>query len=246
MGNITIVNGKKPVTISGSKTLSVPGPFAGGVAPTSNPTISGPLSCSSINNSFCVSGNIINNDSISASIDVDRFSNFSSLESYIVTSGQTRQFTICGFSNPPGNITIYARATVSNGTKPTSGTVNITQNVTSCAVKTSTPSILSLFCNETCVQGDVTNNDTSAATVQVSQSPSFSSFQSYSLGAGNVATFSFCGYANPPGSVTIYARATATGKEVSDNFTITQNIRFCFTGGDDGGGGGGGPIIVEF
>lgn len=106
-------------------------------------------------------------------------------------------------------------------------TLSLTQSAT-----TATPSIGTLSCitefGENYVTFSVTNNDGSTATVQVADNSSFIGAQSLSIGAGASDSFSLSGYSNPPGSVTVYARATATGKSVSATASRTQTINGCF------------------
>jgi hypothetical protein len=252
MGNITVGSGGGTVSIQANKpTLTIPGPFAGGPTPTTAPTISGTFSCQQNESlSFCVLGNITNNDSLSSSIDVDINSSFSSSNkvAYFVNSGVTRQFEICGFSNPPGNITIYSRATVSNSSKPVSSVVNVSQNVTSCVTIgniTLSPSFgNNLTCINSSIVGEVTNNDSNTVTMLISLSSSFFGVDAYTVSSGNTISFSIPS-SNPPGNVTVYAKATASGKITSGTETISQNIRSCLSdGGGDEGGGGGEPIIT--
>jgi hypothetical protein len=246
MGNITVGIGGRTVNIQANKpTLTIPGPFAGGPSPTTAPTISGTFSCQeNQSSSFCVLGNITNNDSLRSNIDIDVNSSFSSNNKvvYVINSGVTRQFEICGFSNPPGNITIYSRAAVNDGSKPVSSVVNVSQNVTSCSTLQNTtldPSFEGLLsCEDGFVVGNVTNNDANTVTMLVSLNSSFTFSNSYTVSSGSTVTF-YLSSSNPPGSVTVYAKATASGKITSGTEDISQNIRFCTTTGDDGGGGGG-------
>jgi len=245
MGNITVGVGGRTVNIQANKpTLTIPGPFGGATSPTTVPTISGTFLCEQNQSlSFCVLGNITNNDSLRSNIDVDINSSFSSSNkvTYVVNSGVTRQFQICGFSNPPGNITIHSRATANNGSKPASFVVNVSQNVTSCSTLQNTtldPSFQGdLSCEDGFVVGNVTNNDANTVTMLVSLDSSFTFSNSYTVLSGNTITF-YLSSSNPPGNVTVYAKATASGKITSGTETKSQNIRFCTTTGDDGGGGG--------
>jgi hypothetical protein len=100
-------------------------------------------------------------------------------------------------------------------------------------VATSTPSIGTLSCiveeGVNYVNVPVTNNDASTATIEISESSIFSPvLASASVSSGGVNTFSLEGYLNPPGSVTFYARATASGKSVSSTASRTQTINGCF------------------
>jgi hypothetical protein len=101
------------------------------------------------------------------------------------------------------------------------------------AVQTLTPTIESLACvidgGNTFVVVEVKNNDSNTATVEVSASPTFSSPASLSIAGGATDFINLGGFSNPPGSTTIYARATASGKLVSNSTSLTQNIALCQT-----------------
>ena len=97
---------------------------------------------------------------------------------------------------------------------------------------TSTPSIGVLSCTteggENSVAFNVTNSEGSTATVEAADNSGFIGAQSVSVASGASGSFSFPGYSNPPGSVTFYARATASGKTVSNTASRTQTINGCF------------------
>jgi hypothetical protein len=129
-----------------------------------------------------------------------------------------------------------------NGTSVNTVFFNGTTTVFSATVQTSLPTIGSMSCicdsNGTAIIVTVTNNDSSSATVNVAEFSSFSGQQSAFVSSGGSATFYFYGYFNPPGSVTFYARAQASGKTMSNTRTRTQNLTFCFSEPGCGGGGG--------
>ncbi len=97
---------------------------------------------------------------------------------------------------------------------------------------TATPEIGTLGCTTSggihSVVFDVTNEDADTATIEVSEASNFDAAQSLSVLSGESGEFSFSGYTNPPGSVTFYARATASGKLVSTTRSKTQSIAGCF------------------
>jgi hypothetical protein len=100
---------------------------------------------------------------------------------------------------------------------------------------TATPSIASMSCvssgGDNFVRVPVTNNDASSATVEISTSSTFAWIEgTATVASGASNTFEVGGYSNPPGSVTFYARATATGKSVSTTASRTQTISACFGG----------------
>jgi hypothetical protein len=100
--------------------------------------------------------------------------------------------------------------------------------------QTSTPSIQSMSCTsfggEGSVNVPVRNNDASSATVEVSYTSNFASgtVQSGSVSPSSTSTFTFSGYSVPPGTVTFYARALASGKTLSNVTSRTQTIGVCF------------------
>jgi hypothetical protein len=100
--------------------------------------------------------------------------------------------------------------------------------------QTATPTINVMSCifdeNGNAVTFSVTNNDGSTATIFVAENSGFSGQQSATVGAGGSATFTFYGYLNPPGTVTFYARAQASGKTMSNTTSRTQNITRCLGG----------------
>jgi len=101
--------------------------------------------------------------------------------------------------------------------------------------KTSTPTIGILACvvieSVPYITFDVTNNDDTTATIDVSYSPSFTSPSSLSVASMADGSFQLVASGNPPGSTTVYARATASGKVVSNTTSRTQNIPACFIEG---------------
>jgi uncharacterized repeat protein (TIGR02543 family) len=130
----------------------------------------------------------------------------------------------------------------SGGTQITSAsTVTATANHTLFAQwtavatnQTSTPSILSMSCINYSGDGSVSvpvrNNDALSATVQVSYNSTFAAgtVQSATISPSSTLTFEFFGYSVPPGTVTFYARAQASGKTMSATATRTQTINICF------------------
>jgi hypothetical protein len=99
------------------------------------------------------------------------------------------------------------------------------------ALTTATPTINSLTCSvsggNAFVRFTVTNNDALTASVQVSLSSTFSDSSTLSINSSSSSSFSLIANDNPPGTVTVYARATATGKVVSLTETRTQNLLLC-------------------
>jgi hypothetical protein len=99
------------------------------------------------------------------------------------------------------------------------------------ALTTATPTINTLSCSvsggNAFVRFTVTNNDALTASIQVSLSPTFSDSSTLSINASASGSFSLIANDNPPGTVTVYARATATGKLVSLTETRTQNLVLC-------------------
>jgi hypothetical protein len=97
--------------------------------------------------------------------------------------------------------------------------------------KTATPTIGVLGCilidMVPYVVFDVTNNDGATADIDVSYSADFSSSSSLSVASSADGSFQLVASMNPPGSVTVYARATASGKVVSNTTSRTQNIIAC-------------------
>jgi uncharacterized repeat protein (TIGR02543 family) len=133
--------------------------------------------------------------------------------------------------------------------RTSSSTVTATANHTLFAqwtevasTQTSTPFIGSMSCScdfdGTAVIVTVTNNDSSSATVSAASNTSFIGQQSATVSSGGSATFYFYGYSNPPGSVTFYARAQASGKTMSSPYQRTQTLNFCLSEPGCGGGGG--------
>jgi hypothetical protein len=96
---------------------------------------------------------------------------------------------------------------------------------------TATPTIGELTCSvsdgNAFVNFSVTNNDTISANVEVSLFSDFTSSATLSIGASSSDFFSLVANNNPPGNVTVYARATASGKAVSTTATRTENLVFC-------------------
>jgi uncharacterized repeat protein (TIGR02543 family) len=101
-------------------------------------------------------------------------------------------------------------------------------------VQTSQPTINSMSCIDYSGAGSVSvpvrNNDALSATVQVSYTSNFASgtVQSASVSPSSIGIFEFSGYSVPPGTVTFYARAQASGKTMSTTRTRTQTITVCF------------------
>jgi hypothetical protein len=100
---------------------------------------------------------------------------------------------------------------------------------------TATPSIGIIACyNDTgggnvYIEFDVTNNDSSSATIEVSTSSTFAFIDDTgTVASGASGTFQINGVINPPGSTTVYARARATGKANSTTASRTQTINGCF------------------
>jgi len=96
---------------------------------------------------------------------------------------------------------------------------------------TRTPTINSLSCFEdgatSIVRVPVKNEDGSNASVEVSLSSDFSNSQTLTVNAGATSNFDFSGQVLPPGSITAYARATATGETISATQTRTQTLSVC-------------------
>ena len=96
---------------------------------------------------------------------------------------------------------------------------------------TATPTIEPFGCvsafGSTTINVSVKNNDTLTASVEVSLSPDFSNSQTESVASNGLGSFSFSTPDNPPGSTTVYARATASGKLVSTTASRTQNLTSC-------------------
>jgi hypothetical protein len=99
--------------------------------------------------------------------------------------------------------------------------------------KTGTPTIGILGCNVidsvAYVVFDVTNNDGATADIDVSYSADFSSSSSLSVASSADGSFQLVASGNPPGSTTVYARATASGKVISNTTSRTQNITACLS-----------------
>jgi hypothetical protein len=99
------------------------------------------------------------------------------------------------------------------------------------ALTTATPTINSLGCSisggDAFVNFTVTNNDALTASVQVSLFPDFINSSTLSVNSTDSGSFSLIANDNPPDTVTVYARATATGKVVSLTETRTETLVFC-------------------
>ena len=96
---------------------------------------------------------------------------------------------------------------------------------------TATPTINSLGCSvsggNAFVNFSVTNNDALTASIQVSLFSNFTDSSTLSVNSSASGSFSLIANDNPPGTVTVYARATATGKLVSTTQTRTQTLILC-------------------
>jgi hypothetical protein len=101
------------------------------------------------------------------------------------------------------------------------------------ALTTATPTINSLTClvsgGNAFVRFTVRNNDALTASVQVSLFSTFIDSSTLSVNSSVSGSFSLIANDNPPGTVTVYARATATGKRVSATITRTQTLILCST-----------------
>jgi hypothetical protein len=99
------------------------------------------------------------------------------------------------------------------------------------ALTTATPTINSLTCSvsggNAFVNFTVTNNDALTASIQVSLFSNFTDSSTLSVNSSASGSFSLIANDNPPGTVTVYARATATGKVVSLTETRTQTLILC-------------------
>jgi hypothetical protein len=99
------------------------------------------------------------------------------------------------------------------------------------ALTTATPTINSLSCfvtgGDAFVRFTVTNNDALTASVQVSLFSNFADSSTLSINSSSSSSFNLIANDNPPGTVTVYARATATGKLVSTTQTRTQTLSIC-------------------
>jgi hypothetical protein len=99
------------------------------------------------------------------------------------------------------------------------------------ALTTATPTIDSLSCSisggDAFVNFSVTNNDALTASIQVSLFPDFINSSTLSVNSTASGSFSLIANDNPPDTVTVYARATATGKVVSLTETRTETLVFC-------------------
>jgi len=98
--------------------------------------------------------------------------------------------------------------------------------------QTSTPTINSILCRDTSgnftLRVNVTNNDEDSATVECSDASNFSGSQSETIASEGSFTFVFSVFGDPSGrNETYYARATATGKTVSDTNSLTEFISIC-------------------
>ncbi len=97
---------------------------------TATPTI-GTLACTTEGGVNSIDFDVTNEDASSALIEVSQSSVFSSiLGSATVAGGGTTNFSISGYSNPPGSQTFYARATATG--KTVSATRTRTQNIAGC------------------------------------------------------------------------------------------------------------------
>jgi hypothetical protein len=96
---------------------------------------------------------------------------------------------------------------------------------------TATPTINTLSCSvsggDAFVNFSVTNNDASTASIEVSLFSNFTDSSTLSVNSSASGSFSLIANNNPPGSTTVYARATATGKLVSTTQTRTQTLILC-------------------
>jgi hypothetical protein len=99
------------------------------------------------------------------------------------------------------------------------------------ALTTATPTINTLTCSvsggDAFVNFTVTNNDALTASIQVSLFSTFIDSSTLSVNSSASGSFSLIANDNPPGTVTVYARATATGKVVSLTETRTETLVFC-------------------
>jgi hypothetical protein len=100
------------------------------------------------------------------------------------------------------------------------------------ALTTATPTINSLNCSTTInddsyVGFSVTNNDALTASIEVSLFPDFINSSTLSVNSTASGSFSLIANDNPPDTVTVYARATASGKVVSLTETRTENLVLC-------------------
>jgi hypothetical protein len=149
-----------------------------------------------------------------------------------ISAGGSILVTYPGLS-PGTSYTIYQRN--SRGDIDIQPVFNQNTWSTEAGGQTSTPSIQSMSCTsfggEGSVNVPVRNNDTSSATVEVSYTSNFApgTVQSTEIAAGPTPfSFSFSGYSVPPGTVTFYARALASGKTMSTVTSRTQTINACF------------------
>jgi hypothetical protein len=96
---------------------------------------------------------------------------------------------------------------------------------------TATPTINTLSCSvsggDAFVNFSVTNNDALTASIEVSLFSNFTDSSTLSVNSTASGSFSLIANDNPPGTVTVYARATATGKLVSTTQTRTQTLILC-------------------
>jgi hypothetical protein len=99
------------------------------------------------------------------------------------------------------------------------------------ALTTATPTINTLSCSvsdgNAFVNFTVTNNDALTADIEVSLFSNFTDSSTLSVNSTDSGSFSLIANDNPPGTVTVYARATATGKVVSLTQTRTQTLILC-------------------
>lgn len=96
--------------------------------------------------------------------------------------------------------------------------------------QTSTPSIGFLVCASTGeVFVQVNNNDSVEGIAEVSYTSNFAAGTVYSdsVSGGGFVSIAIPGYSNPPGTITVYARVTATGKLISNTASRTQTLSLC-------------------
>jgi hypothetical protein len=105
-------------------------------------------------------------------------------------------------------------------------------SVLNTTLRTATPTINSLSCFEQVdstsrIRVPVKNEDGASVSMEVSLFSDFTNKQTATISAGATSNFDFDGQALPPGSVTAYARATATGKTTSITQSRTQSLNTC-------------------
>lgn len=101
------------------------------VSTTATPTINS-LSCFEDGATSIVRVPVKNEDGSNASVEVSLSSDFSGSQTLTVNAGATTNFDFSGITLPPGSITAYARATVTNET--ISATQSRTQTLSICAL----------------------------------------------------------------------------------------------------------------